>query len=59
MDEVLWRRMLDVNLTGTMLHAGRAARHAGGRWGRIVNVASTAGQVGYAYVSRTARPSMA
>jgi NAD(P)-dependent dehydrogenase (short-subunit alcohol dehydrogenase family) len=47
-----WRRMLDVNLTGTfictqaalpdMLQAGH---------GRIVNIASTAAQRGYAYVS--------
>ena len=52
MDAALWQQMLDVNLTGTlvcmqavlpdMLEAG---------WGRIVNVASTAGQVGYAYVA--------
>jgi NAD(P)-dependent dehydrogenase (short-subunit alcohol dehydrogenase family) len=48
----LWQRMLDVNLTGTfictqaalpdMLQAGH---------GRIVNIASTAAQRGYAYVS--------
>lgn len=31
--------------------AGRAARHAAGRRGRIVNVASTAALKGYAYVS--------
>jgi len=52
MDEALWRRMLDVNLTGTMLCTQAALPgmlEAG--WGRIVNVASTAGQVGYAYVS--------
>lgn len=51
-DEALWQQMLSVNLTGTfhctqlalpnMLNAG---------WGRIVNVASTAGLTGYAYVS--------
>lgn len=51
-DLILWRRMLDVNLQGTflcmqavmpgMLDAG---------WGRIVNVASTAGLIGYRYVS--------
>jgi NAD(P)-dependent dehydrogenase (short-subunit alcohol dehydrogenase family) len=52
MDEALWRRMLDVNLTGTMLCTQAVLPgmlQAG--WGRIVNVASTAGQVGYAYVS--------
>ena len=51
-DLALWQRMLDVNLTGAfrcieaalpgMLNAG---------YGRIVNVASTAGLVGYGYVS--------
>jgi NAD(P)-dependent dehydrogenase (short-subunit alcohol dehydrogenase family) len=48
----LWQRMLAVNLTGTMLAAQLALpdmRAAG--WGRIVNVASTAGLSGYAYVS--------
>ncbi|WP_394778717.1 SDR family NAD(P)-dependent oxidoreductase [Undibacterium sp.] len=48
----LWQQMLDVNLSGTfyctqqvlpgMLQAG---------WGRIVNVASTAGLTGYTYVA--------
>jgi NAD(P)-dependent dehydrogenase (short-subunit alcohol dehydrogenase family) len=51
-DAALWQRMLDVNLTGPML-CSRAVLpdmlQAG--WGRIVNVASTAGQKGYAYVS--------
>lgn len=51
-DAQLWQQMLAVNLTGTfhctqqvlpaMLLAG---------WGRIVNVASTAGLTGYAYVA--------
>lgn len=51
-DDKLWQQMLDVNLTGTfhctqqvipaMLQAG---------WGRIVNVVSTAGLTGYAYVT--------
>ena len=46
------RAVVDVNLTGTMLCTQAALPgmlEAG--WGRIVNVASTAGQVGYAYVS--------
>ena len=52
MDLGLWQRMLDVNLTGTMLCIqqvlpGMVARGAG----RIVNVASTAGLKGYGYVS--------
>lgn len=48
----LWQRMLAVNLTGTFLCTQAAlpdmlrAKH-----GRIVNIASTAGQRGYAYVS--------
>jgi len=51
-DHALWQRMLAVNLTGTFL-CSRAVvpgmmKQA---WGRIVNVASTAGLVGYAYVT--------
>ncbi len=44
--------MLDVNLTGTFLCAQAALPDmlAGG-WGRIVNIASTAGQRGYPYVA--------
>jgi len=48
----LWNRMLAVNLTGSYLCAQAALPDmlAAGR-GRIVNVASTAGLVGYAYVT--------
>ena len=48
----LWNRMISVNLTGTFLctQAALPQMLAGG-WGRIVNIASTAGQRGYAYVS--------
>ncbi|MBS0446790.1 MAG: SDR family oxidoreductase [Proteobacteria bacterium] len=48
----LWARMLAVNLTGTFLCSQVALPDmlAAGS-GRIVNVASTAAQVGYAYVS--------
>jgi len=48
----LWQQMLDVNLTGTYL-AARAALPGmlAAGWGRIVNIASTAGQKGYPYVS--------
>lgn len=51
-DLALWRRMLDVNLTGTFLctQAALPAMLEQG-WGRIVNVASTAGLIGYGYVS--------
>ena len=51
-DAALWRRMLDVNLTGTF-HCTQAALPGmlDAKWGRIVNVASTAGLVGYRYVS--------
>lgn len=51
-DAVLWQRMLDVNLMGVM-HCTQAVlpQMLESGWGRIVNIASTAGQVGYAYVS--------
>lgn len=51
-DDALWQQMLGVNLTGTFLctRAVLPAMQAGG-WGRIVNIASTAGQRGYAYVA--------
>lgn len=48
----LWQRMLSVNLAGSFLCAQAALPDmldAG--WGRIVNIASTAGQKGYAYVA--------
>ena len=52
MDEVLWQQMLNVNLGGTFHCTQRAlpGMLAAG-WGRIDNVASTAGLTGYAYVS--------
>lgn len=51
-DLALWKRMLDVNLTGAFL-CTRAVLPAmlKRKAGRIVNVASTAGQVGYPYVA--------
>jgi NAD(P)-dependent dehydrogenase (short-subunit alcohol dehydrogenase family) len=47
-----WQRMLDVNLTGAY-HCIQAALPGmlDGGWGRIVNVASTAGLTGYRYVA--------
>ena len=51
-DAAHWQRMLDVNLTGTFTCTQAALPDlmaAGG--GRIVNVASTAGLRGYAYVA--------
>jgi NAD(P)-dependent dehydrogenase (short-subunit alcohol dehydrogenase family) len=51
-DLTLWRQMLDVNLTGTMICTQAALPDMlSAGWGRVVNVASTAGQTGYAYVS--------
>ena len=52
MDAAHWQQMLNVNLTGTMLCIQQVlpAMTAAG-YGRIVNVASTAGLVGYAYVA--------
>lgn len=48
----LWQQMLQVNLSG-VFHCAQAALpdmlQAG--WGRVINVASTAGLLGYAYVS--------
>lgn len=51
-DAAMWQRMLDVNLTGTF-HCTQAALPAmlEARWGRIVNVASTAGLTGYRYAA--------
>lgn len=51
-DPALWSRVIGINLTGTYLvtQAALASVRRAGR-GRIVNVASTAGLTGYAYVS--------
>ena len=51
-DAALWQQMLSVNLTGTF-HCTQAALPdmLAAKWGRIVNVASTAGLTGYAYVA--------
>ena len=48
----LWQRMLTVNLTGSFNCAQAVLPDMlVAKWGRIVNIASTAGQKGYAYVS--------
>src|SRR5690606_11668278 len=51
-DEGTWQRMIAVNLSGTFhcMQAGLPDMLER-KWGRIVNVASTAGLIGYAYVS--------
>ena len=51
-DPQLWQDMLAVNLTGTY-NCTQAALEGmlRARWGRVVNVASTAALTGYAYVS--------
>jgi NAD(P)-dependent dehydrogenase (short-subunit alcohol dehydrogenase family) len=51
-DAALWQRMLDANLNGAF-HCIQAALPAmlDAGWGRIVNVASTAGLTGYRYVA--------
>jgi len=55
-DMALWQQMLSVNLTGTYLCIQAAlpdllSAGAQGKAARIVNIASTAGLKGYAYVS--------
>lgn len=51
-DLALWNQMLAVNLTGTMLCTQAAVPDMlQAKWGRVVNVASTAGLAGYAYVA--------
>jgi len=55
-DAALWRQMLNVNLTGTYhciqaVLPGMLDAVKSGTPGRIVNIASTAGLKGYAYVS--------
>jgi NAD(P)-dependent dehydrogenase (short-subunit alcohol dehydrogenase family) len=48
----VWKPMLDVNLTGTFLCTKAAlAGMIDQRYGRIVNVASTAGLIGYRFVA--------
>lgn len=51
-DAALWNQMLAVNLTGTF-HCIQAALPGmlQEKWGRVINVASTAGLIGYGYVS--------
>jgi NAD(P)-dependent dehydrogenase (short-subunit alcohol dehydrogenase family) len=51
-DLALWRSMTAINLDGTFFCSQAALPDMlEARWGRIVNIASTAGLVGYAYVS--------
>ena len=51
-DLALWRRMLETNATGAFLLSRAFAPGMTERGtGRIVNIASTAGERGYAYVS--------
>jgi NAD(P)-dependent dehydrogenase (short-subunit alcohol dehydrogenase family) len=51
-DYALWRSMMQVNLDGTFhcIHHVLPAMLSAG-WGRIVNIASTAGLIGYGYVT--------
>lgn len=47
-----WKKTVDVNLHGTFLCTHAVIGHMReARWGRVINVASTAGLIGYAYVS--------
>jgi NAD(P)-dependent dehydrogenase (short-subunit alcohol dehydrogenase family) len=51
-NDALWQQMLAVNLTGSFncLRAALPGMKAAG-WGRVINIASTAAQRGYAYVA--------
>jgi NAD(P)-dependent dehydrogenase (short-subunit alcohol dehydrogenase family) len=51
-DAELWRRMMAINLDGTFhcIQEALPGMLAAG-WGRIVNIASTAGLIGYPYVT--------
>ena len=51
-DDALWARHLDVNLTGAF-YTSRAVLPGmlAARWGRIVNIASTAARQGFPYVA--------
>jgi 3-hydroxybutyrate dehydrogenase len=51
-DVALWRRMMTVNLDGSFYCIQSAVPDMiTASWGRVVNIASTAGLVGYSYVS--------
>jgi 3-hydroxybutyrate dehydrogenase len=51
-DEAIWQQMMAVNLTGTFLCTREALPDMlAAKWGRVVNVASTAGLTGYGYVA--------
>jgi 3-hydroxybutyrate dehydrogenase len=51
-DLATWQRLIEVNLTGAFLCIREVVQQmAKGDYGRIVNIASTAGLTGYAYVS--------
>jgi NAD(P)-dependent dehydrogenase (short-subunit alcohol dehydrogenase family) len=51
-DLKFWQRLIDVDLTGPFLCARQVfGAMMKSRYGRIVNVASTAGRTGYAYVT--------
>lgn len=51
-DDALWADMLGVNLSGAFFCTRAALPDmTKARWGRVINIASTAAQRGYAYVS--------
>lgn len=52
MDEEHWRQHIDVNLTGTF-RVTRAflPEMVESGWGRVINIASTAGKIGYLYTA--------
>ncbi len=51
-DDALWQRMLDVNLNSTYyVSKAVAPQMAEARWGRLINIASTASKVGGKYIA--------
>ncbi len=51
-DDALWRRLIEVNLSGTFYFMRAALPAMVGRgWGRVINVASIAGKTGAPYVA--------
>lgn len=51
MEDAVWQRMIETNLTGVYRVTQALLPHMTGASGRIINIASTAGLIGMAYVT--------